>query len=175
MGAIIDLDGFQIVNHEGYSQFLCKELGVTYLYKPVTDRFTFRVGNFHELPYKSKVVASYVTRNIHGMRFEDGPSDLDQHDLPAILLEIQAICVAESGRFQIGFKGGHIERDLLRSLRIPYFNLERIACPKYNKLLEMFNVISSPSCGLHCFARNGVVVHCPQAETMLYRKWLLDE
>ena len=114
-------------------------------------------------------------RNIHGMRFEDGDGDLPQHLIVPLLTAIQATCIVESNKPCISYKGGHYERDLLRAAGIPHYNLENIGCPRYDELLKLYNVIASPNCGLHCYVSPGKNVHCPQAETMLFRKWLLNE
>ena len=36
-------------------------------------------------------------------------------------------------RTAVGYKGGHVEKDLLMKLNIPCFNLETLGCPKYDK------------------------------------------
>lgn len=175
IGCIIDVDGFPVPDNVHTNKFLCKELGVTYLYKPVSERYTFKVGKFYELPAKVRITASWVMRNIHGMRFEDTSSDLPQSSLMSILSAIQATCIVESNKPYIAYKGGHYERNLLRAMCIPHYNLENMGCPRYDELLTMYNVISSPTCGLHCYALPGKSVHCPQSETMLFRKWMLNE
>jgi len=169
------MDGFEIPTRSGGREFLCKELGVTYLYKDVTVRYTFQVGNFYELLPKARPTVAWVMRHIHGMKFEDREGDMPQSALLPLLLAIQADCILEANKFYIAYKGGRYERDMLREVNIPYYDLETIGCPRYDQLLSYFNVISSPTCGLHCYALKSKTVHCPQAETMLFRKWLLSE
>ena len=175
MGCLIDFDGFQVPDRFGSQRFLCKEMAVTYLYKAETTRYTFQVGNFYDLPPKTRKTVSWVMRNIHGMRFIDTSADLPQHALGPLLSAIQASCIVDSNRPCIGYKGGHFERDILRSVGIPHYNLENVGCPRYDELLRLYNVHSTPSCGLHCYALPGKIVHCPIAKTMLFRKWLLNE
>ena len=153
----------------------CAKLGVAFIYKDQYLRYTFRVGSYYDLIPSTKTTVTWVMRNIHGMKFEDGPGDLAQEDLTKVLQHIQAIGITESGRSAIGYKGGHIERDALRKACIPHYNIEDVGCPTYNKLFRMYDVISAPTCGLHCYCREGVTVHCPVAETALFRKWLLDQ
>ena len=33
----------------------------------------------------------------------------------------------------VAYKGGHVEKDLLNKLNIPYLDLETWGCPKYEK------------------------------------------
>jgi hypothetical protein len=170
------MDGFSVPLGAGAgSKFLCKELAVTYLYKDVTTRYTFQVGNFYDLSTKAKSTVAWVMRHVHGMKFEDREGDLPQSSVEQLLIAIQAECITDCGRFYLAYKGGHYERDLLRNACIPYYNLETIGCPRYDQLLKQYNVITSPECGLHCHALKYITPHCPVAETMLFRKWLLNE
>lgn len=173
-GCIIDMDGFEIPVKEGGYKFLCKELGVSFLYKDVATRYTFQVGDFYSLLPKARITAAWVMRHIHGMKFEDRHGDFPQSSIYELLLTIQLECIAESGKSFIAYKGGHYERDLLREVGIPYYNLESIGCPRYDQLLKDYDVITSPTCGLHSYALKSKQPHCPQAETMLFRKWLMN-
>ena len=44
-------------------------------------------------------------------------------------------------RTMVGYKGGHVEKDLLVKLNIPCLDLETLGCPKYDKLRH---IIPSP-------------------------------
>ena len=167
------MDGFQLRDKMGVQHFVCKELGISFLYKEQCSRFTFRVGEYYQLLPSCKAVVRWTMRNIHGLRFEDKAGDLPQEALPAVLKELCTIGVNESGRNVIAYKGGHFESDLLQAAGIQCYNLEELGCPKYRELLKMFDVLSAPSCGLHCYAYDHIAVHCPVAETMLFRKWLI--
>ena len=59
--------------------------------------------------------------------------------------------------FLVGYKGGHMEKDLLRELDLPVINLEHYGCPKFEKL----NTISIiEDCGHHNFEN-----HCGMVES----------
>lgn len=160
---------------DGKQHFLCKELGVTLLYKDCSFRYSFIVGEYSNLSPPAKAIARWVMRKLHGLRFEDKPGDIAQQYVSDVIKEVQAMCFSECGKAAIAYKGGKFERDILRKANIPHYNLEIVGCPSYNKLIDMYDVISAPTCGLHCYAREDVRVHCPVAETMLFRKWLLCE
>ena len=160
---------------QGKAVFLCKELGVTYLHKDVGERYTFCVESYKKLAARVKNTIRWVTRNIHGLRFEDKPDDMPQDQLSDVLHLIQAIGFTESGRKALAFKGGICERDALYSAGIPCYDLESVGCPKFSSLLDMYDVKSNITCGLHRYNNPGVVVHCPVTETMFFRRWLLQE
>ena len=59
--------------------------------------------------------------------------------LPAIVKEF-FVKQKQNGESCLAYKGGHLERDLLRELEIPSVNLEDLGCPKADKL---FNQLAS--------------------------------
>jgi hypothetical protein len=173
-GAVIDVDGFEIPVAGGGKLFLCKEIGISYLFNNKTDRYTFQVGNFYELLPRAKPIVAWVMRNIHGMKFEDGPGDLPQNSVLQVLLTVQAECIVNGKKPYLAYKGGHHERNYCESVGIPCFNLEMAGCPRYVDLLRHYNVISSPSCGLHCYGLPWKEMHCPLSESMLFKKWIFE-
>lgn len=64
----------------------------------------------------------------------------------------------------MGFKGGHVEKDLLLSLNIPYIDLEQWGCPKFDKLPRPLGL----GCGCHA---NAETHHCPQLECEAFWTW----
>ena len=70
----------------------------------------------------------------------------------------------------VGYKGGHVEKDLLNKLNIPSLNLETLGCPKYDVLrhehLKYTNL--SPSCGFH---QDDTRHHCPVTECHAFYVW----
>ena len=50
-------------------------------------------------------------------------------------------------RTRIAFKGGHIERDLLSHLHIPFLDLETLGCPKYNVVRQDEEEEEEETCG----------------------------
>jgi hypothetical protein len=68
----------------------------------------------------------------------------------------------------IAFKGGHYERDLLASLRIPAVNLECFNCPKAEKLFDQ--LIWLETCGNHL--ESNAYQHCAKVEVEAFAMWL---
>ena len=65
----------------------------------------------------------------------------------------------------VAFKGGHVEKDLLRELKIPFVNLVDYNCPKVKDLLtEGFRPILD--CGHHLHSH----AHCPRVECSYFGK-----
>jgi hypothetical protein len=68
----------------------------------------------------------------------------------------------------IAFKGGHYERDLLASLRIPAVNLECFNCPKAEKLF--YQLIWLETCGNHL--ESNAYQHSAKVEVEAFAMWL---
>ena len=52
---------------------------------------------------------------------------------------------SEGKRTVVGYKGGHVEKDLLQKLNIPSLNLETLGCPKYDDLRsQMVPLLTRP-------------------------------
>ena len=63
----------------------------------------------------------------------------------------------------VAFKGGHVEKDLLRELKIPFVNLVDYNCPKVKDLLtEGYRPILD--CGHHLHSHT----HLPQSRMQLF-------
>ena len=73
-------------------------------------------------------------------------------------------------RTVVGYKGGHMEKDLLNKLNIPSLNLETLGCPKYDVLrsddLKHYKLLSS--CGFH---KDDTRHHCPVTECHAFWVW----
>ena len=68
----------------------------------------------------------------------------------------------------IAFKGGHYERDLLASIRIPAVNLECFNCPKAEKIFDQ--LIRLETCGNHL--ESDAYQHCAKVEVEAFAMWL---
>ena len=66
----------------------------------------------------------------------------------------------------VAYKGGTIERDLLKKLNIPAGNLEEAGCPKFKRLLQLCTL---GSCGQH---EDLFRHHCPRVECYHFVQWL---
>ena len=70
----------------------------------------------------------------------------------------------------MGYKGDHVEKDLLNKLNIPCLNLVTLGCPKYDVLrsqdLKYTKLL--PSCGFH---KDDTIHHCPVTECHAFYLW----
>jgi hypothetical protein len=88
--------------------------------------------------------------------------------------------IKEHGSFneatdKIGYKGGHLEKDLLDELNIFSLNLECIIFKKYDELINdslLESVAKIWDCGKH-YANSDNKWHCPRAEVNVFRSLLL--
>jgi hypothetical protein len=162
---ILDFDGFFI----GKS-FLVREMGFAFVNTTRKGSFTFKVGNFKDLDSKSKRTVSWVTKNINGMRFQDNTFDYPQYVLPIVIKQLADECKQLNEDYVIAFKGGHVEKDVLTTCEIPFFDLEDIGCPKFKDLhyRNKFDV----HCKLHKHIKKNVIAHCPQLECLYFKEWL---
>ena len=76
--------------------------------------------------------------------------------------------VKRDARSVIGYKGGHVERDVLRRLDIPCVNLDQFGCPKAEELIK--HLIWLETCGNHMTA--DACLHCAKVEVEAYAYWL---
>src|SRR5277367_5714281 len=168
IGAIIDFEAFF---YNG--QHLLKEIGIIYTYdEPI---FNYKVQlpvRFYDLTMKDKKSAMYCTNYIHGLRFENKPTDITYTECISILKETHEN-IQWNGFSHIAYKGGIIEHNLLNMLGIPCINLEAYNCPKFTTLLYEYDT-PTVQCDAHRFAKPGITVHCPNVEITLFKKWLKD-
>ena len=68
----------------------------------------------------------------------------------------------------MAYKGGIVERDLLRELNILLVNLEILNCPGASSLFN--KLVWLESCGDHIVSE--AYSHCPQVEVQAYADWL---
>lgn len=156
--AVMDMDGFRI-----RGRFWCKELGYLVLAKnPVV---------WSNLFFSADVILSMGKQDWkqHDTIIRKGIYDIPitRRDTMAIRMEDLDVVVKTlyPGYGTVAYKGGIIERNLLRQLGIPSLDLEPLGCPKADVLAPMFP--EARSCGLH---RKG---HCPRQEVTLFTKWML--
>ena len=162
---ILDMDGFQIGK-----KFFSKELGVIKVGDSEASSFFFDIGlHWNELNEKDKRTCNFVQKNIHKFPFgvPRGTKAFQILDLQAIVENFYREIQIDSNSI-IAFKGGHYERDLLASLRIPAVNLECFNCPKAEKLFDQ--LIWLETCGKH-FESNAYQ-HCAKVEVEAFAMWL---
>ncbi|KAJ7390783.1 hypothetical protein OS493_022341 [Desmophyllum pertusum] len=159
-----------IIDFEGYfinKKFYTRELG-----------WTNWQGNFgckhYQQPFRWKTLnqidrqtARYVYHCIHGLPFEDDPQENARHleNLKGDVLEIYQQSHSPE-RFLVGYKGGHMEKNLLKELDLPAINLEHCGCPKFEKL-DFFTI---QDCGQH---KKQALGHCAMVETQSFWQWMV--
>ena len=127
IGGIIDMDGF-VVNRT----FYCKEIGMLNLQEEVAVSYHFKMPfKWVDLSSKDRRSCAYLIEHIHKLPFHTTES------LPLTCLDnIVRNFYRDVGEKVIAYKGGHIERDLLKKLNIPGINLEIFGCPKADHLFS---------------------------------------
>ena len=75
---------------------------------------------------------NFVISKIHGLSYQ--PSQTEHEQNPRIVGTLikdfyQDYSTVE--RAVVGYKGGHMEKDVLTQLNIPSLNLETVGCPRY--------------------------------------------
>ena len=128
---IIDMERFFL------PKFYCRELGAPdYLggYHSYFYEMPMRYNDL--LPTQLKQVM-YVLRRIHGWPFTASfhENAKPQDQLKDDMLNLHSIFKTPE-RSAVAYKGGHIERDLLKDLDIPSVNLEVHDCPKVIDLMH---------------------------------------
>ena len=121
---------------------------------------------YASLTPKEKKTADYVRNYVHALPFDARPQ---KHAVELELLKYVVQSLYDNHRtahlWVVAFKGGHVEKDLLRELKIPFVNLEDYNCPKVKDLLtEGFRPILD--CGHHLHSHT----HCPRVECYLFWK-----
>ena len=161
---ILDLEGFFL-----NKTFHVRELGY-YTWNEEHGRHAF----FIPIPYKAlndkdRRTVHFVSQHIHGLSYQPTPDEPHQDPLVIgqLVKDIHDMYVkcSEGQRTIVGYKGGHVEKDLLQKLNIPSLNLETLGCPKYDAL-KTHSLL--PSCGFH---KDDRVHHCPVTECHAFWKW----
>lgn len=162
---IIDMEGFQLVGR----RFLVRELGFIGVNSHSSDSISFDLSPYEKLLNNlDRKTMDYVAKNISGLPFH--PS-VGEETVPLTLLASKVAAIHNLYRNQkrshLAFKGGNIERNFLRRLKIPYLDLEEYGCPKFDVLKENQTL---NTCGYH----TDETLHCPQAEVTAFRTWMLE-
>lgn len=172
VGLIIDMDGFKFSK----KPFQCKELAFCYTYKQLIMKWHFKLDEeFQHLPPNERITASYLCHYVHGMRYQNYTGDWAKSSLTTIIRVIYNNMLEEtrSEKPLIAYKGGHIEKDVLDSLKIPSINLEVFGCPKADILFEKYCPLTK-QCGMHLRLYNKKIAHCPCQETSIFKAWMLN-
>lgn len=156
---IIDLEGFFI-----QQKFVVRELGYTTRRGESGSLFFAPPMAWDQLNPKDQRATAFTTRHIHGLPFMPSPEEqaLPQDQLHATLRDLH-LRYGTPRHHVVAYKGGQVERDLLRSLHIPRMDLERMGCPKTGNIVK--RNIELWGCGHH------PAQHCGQADAFAYWTW----
>ena len=162
----IDMEGFFL------PKFHVRELGyVTYLGGCGSKHYCLPMKYTDLMPSQQKQ-AAFVTRRIHGLpftptHFEDAQP---QEQLVQDVTDLYQLYMTED-KPVIAYKGGHIEKDLLKELELgPFVDLEDFGCPKVEELIHMGLGYEVWDCGLH---QGMGTAHCAMAECQILRDWVV--
>ena len=115
---------------------------------------------------KEKQQANFLTREVHGLFYTVDKREDDVFSVIGYMQKLYAEFVTQDRR-RVAFKGGHIERDLLTRLNIPYLDLETLGCPKYDQLRQ-HRKNGEETCGWHAIPNKH---HCAMAECVAFFDW----
>lgn len=145
-------------------EFLVRELGAIGIGKnfpsPIKEWFD----------YKPKMTAFCDNATPPNKKRKQTHSNTVVYDLPVLNQRILNFwnSVKTKKNKVIAFKGGVCEKNILKELKIPYFNLEDINCPRYNDMdTEEFEAFS-------CKYHKDHGLHCPAAEVACFKNWYLN-
>jgi len=164
--AVLDMDGFYV-----NKKFVARELGIALLRWPFTI--------FHQAYDLSSVQLTkedYKTVHATRMKCHGLPFLPLKYEKARPLSALKGFVATVYGQFNKGFdyvayKGGTIERDLLRDLGIPGFDLELMGCPKFKELRPVFGK-QYEECGAHDSSQQK---HCSRVESAVFRDWIIHE
>ena len=162
------MDGFTIEK-----RFLCKELGLLKVGEDTASSFFFDIGvKWSDLNQKDRRSCEFVKRNIHKLPLG---VPLDTEALPLSSLEEIVLHFYESVKktktSTLAYKGGNLERSLLKRLGIPSVNLESFGCPKAEALFDA--LVWLETCGNHI--ELNAYHHCAKVEVEAFGNWLSNQ
>ena len=164
---VIDLEGFHIKTRDG---FHVRELGYCDCRRHSMGSKSYQTfGYLMDLPMRDRRTVEYVIKHIHGLSYTP---KLRENARPPYEIHDDVLALYEQHRTPqrdlIGYKGGHVEKDLLDSLNIPSHNLED-GCPPFR---EMELLVGVWGCGHH---QKPSIHHCPMIECVHFVNWMRKE
>ena len=165
---IIDLDGFRI-----QKRFLCKELGLLKVGDDTASSFFFDIGvRWSDLDEKDTRCCKYLIKKIHKLPL-GVPRGTTAYPLKALEKLVVDFYkgIRRNGKSTLAYKGGILERDLLKRLGIPSVNLECFGCPKAEVLFDA--LVWLETCGNH--TELNAYHHCAKVEVEAFGHWLTNQ
>ena len=165
---VIDMDGFRI-----QKRFLCKELGLLKVGDDTASSFVFDIGvRWSDLDKKDTRCCKYLIRKSINFRWEYLVAHrltLWRHWKSWSLIFTKAY--KRDGKSTLAYKGGILERDLLKRLGIPSVNLECFGCPTAEALFDA--LVWLETCGNH--TKLNAYHHCAKVEVEAFGHWLTNQ
>lgn len=162
---VIDLEGFQVKSRGG---FQVRELGYCDWQRHHAGSYRYQLpGYLKDLPKQDQLTVKYVTKHVHGLpyrafsREKARPADEIHEDVRGLYERHRT-----SERNVVGYKGGHVERDLLNELNIPSHDLEQDGCPPFGRM-ELLGGVEG--CGHH---KDPSTHHCALVECVHFVNWM---
>ena len=163
----IDIDGFRMQE----KTFIVRDLGWC-------DGEVTRVGTFHyERGYRredmretDRKTIQFVKHLVTGLPFRPSPQERIKYPMRSqedVEQDVLALWNSYKNSFcnVVAYKGGELERDILKRLGIPSFNLEELNCPKYDALVKLYG--KTFNCNCHLVGD----FHCSEDEVYLFMRW----
>lgn len=165
---VIDLEGFHIKSRGGFH--VRESRYCDWKRHDIGSKSYQAFGYLRDLPMRDRRTVEYVTKHVHGLPYvakprENAKPPYELHDDVRALYEKHRT----PQRTLIGYKGGHVEKDLLNSLDIPSHDLEEDGCPKFR---DMERLVGVWGCGNH---QKPSMHHCPKIECVLFVNWMRKE
>ena len=161
----LDFEGFFV-----QKQFQVRELGCV-SHTQDHHRYAFHPKTpYSALSVKDQRTVQYVRKHVHGLSFISRPPEhaQQQHAVSLVVKALYEIYKTDT-KTLVAFKSGHVEKDLLNKLNIPWTDLEKWGSPKYSERGERIpQELSIPSCGYHL---NDNIHHCPVTECSAFWRW----
>lgn len=165
---ILDLNGYRVSG----KPFIIREMGWCNLQGQSDSVHFTHPMNYTQLSAKDKRTVSHVYNHVHGLRFQATAKEkaLTQDQVETLIKTLyETYC--NQDQTVVAYKGGTLERDVLKKLQLPHVDLEWFNCPKADQLVSS-GFDPGPSCGHHRTAQNKKLIHCPKQETYLFYQWL---
>ena len=161
---VIEMHGFCV---DG--RFQCRELGYC-SWLGDAGRIAFQPSKeFRHLTPKEKKSVKHVQRRIHGMTYyADKREEIGVN--PRRVIRELFDEFATDHRPRVAFKGGHLEKDVLTSLNLPYVDLETWGCPTYDELRLFYDEKLWDNCPWHAIPSSH---HCAMAECQAFSLWYI--
>ena len=161
---VIDIEGLRLVTHR---RFQAREMGYC-SWQDDVGRVAFRpIKPFNKLTADERKQWKYLHDNIHGLPYDvDRDKEDIRHNPRSEIRRLYQDFRTEQ-RTHVAFKGGNIEKELLIDLKIPYIDLEKLGCPKFDNMILPVGWLLNYTCGLHKHRED----HCALLECKAFMQW----